>query len=71
MIVADTGPLVASVNDRDTHHQRCVELLRGHADEIVVPAPVVVEVCQIPASRRGTRAEASFLAALGSVLKAT
>lgn len=30
----------------------------------MVPAPVVVEVCQLLASRRGTRAEALFLASL-------
>jgi len=65
MIIADTGPLVAGANERDTHHQRCAEFLERHADEILVPAPVVVEVCQILASRRGTRSEALFLMALG------
>jgi uncharacterized protein len=65
VIIADTAPLVAAANERDNHHQRCAELLECHADEVVVPAPVVVEVCQILASRRGTRSEALFLSTLG------
>ncbi|HEY0637759.1 MAG TPA: PIN domain-containing protein [Pseudonocardiaceae bacterium] len=65
MIVADTGPLVAAANRRDTHHARCTQLLESHTDQVVVPAPVVVEVCQILASRCGTHAEAIFLTALG------
>ncbi|CRK59882.1 hypothetical protein [Alloactinosynnema sp. L-07] len=52
-------------NDRDDHHQRCLALLEGHMGPVLVPAPVVVEVCQLLESRRGSRAEALFLSALG------
>jgi predicted nucleic acid-binding protein len=66
MILADTGPLVAVANDRDQHHSACRELLETYPGSVVVPAPVVVEVCQLLASRRGVRAEAAFLTALGA-----
>lgn len=61
MILADTGPLVAVANSRDVHHRSCLELLEGHAGPVLVPAPVIVEVCQVLSSRRGTQAEAAFL----------
>jgi predicted nucleic acid-binding protein len=66
MLLADTGPLVAGANARDRHHLVCAELLRNHPGPILVPAPVVVEVCQLLASRRGADAEAAFLASLGA-----
>jgi len=66
VILADTGPLVAVANRRDQHHAACRELLETHTGPVLVPAPVVVEVCQLLASRRGTRAEAAFLTALGA-----
>lgn len=64
MIIADTGPLVAIANDRDQRHQACLALLGRHRGPVLVPAPVVVEVCQLLVSRRGTRSEALFLASL-------
>ncbi len=66
MLLADTGPLVAVANDGDEHHERCQTLLETHRGPVIVPAPVVVEVCQLLASRRGTRAEAAFLTSLGT-----
>ena len=64
MIVVDTGPLVAIANDRDQFHEDCITLLERYNGPILVPSPVVVEVCQLLASRRGTRAEALFLNSL-------
>lgn len=66
MILADTGPLVAVANSRDQHHAACRELLETHPGPVLVPAPVIVEICQLLASRRGTRAEAAFLTSLGA-----
>ena len=66
MLLADTGPLVAVANDRDQHHERCQTLLENDRRPVAVPAPVIVEVCQLLASRRGTRAEAAFLTSLGA-----
>lgn len=66
MLLSDTGPLVAVANNRDQHHNICKELLETHPGPVVVPSPVVVEVCQVLASRKGTTAEAAFLTSLGS-----
>jgi uncharacterized protein len=66
VILADTGPLVAVANARDQHHASCRELLETHPGPLAVPAPVVVEVCQLLAARKGTDAEAAFLASLGA-----
>lgn len=66
MLLADTGPLVAVANERDQHHDQCRELLETHPGPVAVPAPVIVEVCQLLEARKGTRAEAAFLASLGA-----
>ncbi len=44
----DTGPLVAAANRSDKNHEVCSELLRKLArgkGRLLVPSPVVVEVC--------------------------
>jgi uncharacterized protein len=61
VIVVDTGPIVALLNDRDSHHQRCREFLTGYPGPLLVTAPVFTEVCLLIDSRRGTRAELAFL----------
>ena len=66
MLLADTGPLVAGANSRDRHHQACADLLLNDPGPIAVPGPVVVEVCQLLASRQGADAEATFLRTLGA-----
>ena len=66
MLLADTGPLVAGANSRDRHHQASRDLLLKHPGPLLVPAPVVVEVCQLLASRQGADAEAAFLTTLGT-----
>lgn len=62
MIVVDTGPIVALLNDRDDHHERCREFLANHPGPLLVPATVFTEVCMLAERRRGTRAELAFLA---------
>lgn len=66
MLLTDTGPLVAGANTRDRHHAACSDLLLTHPGPLLVPATVIVEVCQLLASRRGAAAEAAFLTTLGS-----
>ena len=66
MILADTGPLVAGANSRDRHRRACADLLLNHPGPMLIPAPVIVEVCQLLASRQGTDAEAAFLRTLGA-----
>ncbi|MFC0865038.1 type II toxin-antitoxin system VapC family toxin [Sphaerimonospora cavernae] len=68
MIVIDSGPLVAAVNNRDNHHYACSQLLRTHPGPLLVPATVVTEVCQLVEKRQGSKAEAAFLKSFGSGL---
>ncbi len=61
MILVDTGPLVAVLDADDRRHHECLQLLEEAAGPLIVPATVVVEVCQIAERARGPRAEAAFL----------
>ena len=66
MIIWDTGPLLASINDRDPLHQACVALLRATRPPLLVPTPVVVEVAYFLQERVGARAEAAFLRSIAA-----
>ncbi|MGW0808427.1 type II toxin-antitoxin system VapC family toxin [Nonomuraea sp. NPDC002799] len=68
MIVLDTGPLVAALNNRDKNHDACARLLRTHPGPLLVPSTVVSEVCQLVERRQGSKAEAAFLQSFGSGL---
>jgi predicted nucleic acid-binding protein len=61
MILVDTGPIVALVNDRDDRHRECQSLLERLPGPLLIPATVATEVCLMLESRRGTRAELTFL----------
>ena len=74
MIVCDTGPLVAALNADDKHHAACRDLLLHVRGPLIVPAPVLTEVCYLTGTRLGARAEASFLDSLAAgemILEAT
>lgn len=62
MILVDTGPIVAVVNDRDDYHQECRYLLERLPSPLLIPATVATEVCLLLERRRGTRAEMAFIA---------
>ena len=62
MIVVDTAPIVALLNDRDDHHTRCRDFLANHPGPLLLPTTVFTEVCMLAERRRGTRAELAFLA---------
>jgi uncharacterized protein len=64
-LILDAGPLVATLNDKDQHHERCRDLLRWYRGPLAVPAPVLTEVCYLLEKRgRGFDASAQFLEAL-------
>jgi predicted nucleic acid-binding protein len=44
VLVLDTGPLFAALDADDPDHRRCADLLRDTRDDLVVPAPVLVEL---------------------------
>ena len=43
-LIFDTGPLYASLDRSDTHHEASRELLGSTQEALVIPAPVLVEV---------------------------
>lgn len=61
MILVDTGPIVALINDRDDHHQECRQLLERLDGPLLLPATVATEACMLLERRRGSRAEQLFL----------
>ncbi len=61
MIVVDTGPIIALLNDRGDQHERCSAFLTTYPGPLLVPATVFTEVCMLAERRRGTRAELAFL----------
>ena len=68
MIVVDTGPIVALLNDRDDHHERCRDFLANYPGPLLLPTTVFTEVCMLVERRRGTRAELAFLSDVRSGL---
>jgi uncharacterized protein len=62
VILVDAGPLIAAFDSSDAHHVECAELLQSASDELVVPQPVIAEVCyMIGRARFGASVEAMFL----------
>jgi uncharacterized protein len=61
VIVVDTGPLVAALDADDADHDRCLRLLETHHGALLVPGPVLTEVCWLLERERGTESEAAFL----------
>jgi uncharacterized protein len=64
VIICDTGPLVATLNKADHRHAECRDILEEHHGPLVIPALVVLEVCQLLDSRAGPVAESAFLKSL-------
>jgi uncharacterized protein len=62
VILVDTGPVVALVNDRDDHHECCRDFLETHPGPLLLPVTVLTEVCLLLERRRGTQAKLAVLA---------
>ncbi len=43
-LILDTGPLYASLDRSDADHRACRKLIETTSEQLVVPAPVLVEV---------------------------
>lgn len=61
MILVDTGPIVAMINDRDDRHDQCKQLLERLDEQLLVPTTVATEACILLERRRGSHAEQLFL----------
>ena len=67
LAVVDAGPLYATVDRDDRHHERCVAVFNRHDLDLFVPAMVVAEVTYLVGSRLGPSYEAAFLRGLSEV----
>lgn len=63
-VVIDTGPLVALADRDDEHHAPCVKWLEQALRDgktLVIPLPVITEVCYLLKRAVGSAHEAAFL----------
>jgi predicted nucleic acid-binding protein len=61
-LICDTGPLYAAMDRADDDHKICAELLSECSEQLLVPAPVLVELEWLASSRLGPAPFVSFLA---------
>jgi uncharacterized protein len=61
-LICDTGPLYAAMDRADADHEDCAALLADSVEQLVVPAPVVVELDWLAGDRLGPDAFSAFLA---------
>ena len=55
-LVVDTGPLYGAYDRDDRDHERCRALLNATHEELIVPAPVVVEFDWLCSEQRALQA---------------
>jgi predicted nucleic acid-binding protein len=67
LAIVDAGPLYATADADDDHHEACRQVLSRGDLRLVVPALVVAEATYFVGRRLGSAAEAAFLAGLGSL----
>jgi predicted nucleic acid-binding protein len=60
-LIFDTGPIVAALNSRDPDHERCAVLV-ADTDDLLIPAPVLVEVDYWLTKLGGAEVWADFVA---------
>src|SRR5262249_54821672 len=63
-LICDTGPLYAGMDRADADHELCAALLPGSREQLVVPAPVIVELDWLAGNRLGPGPFLAFLADL-------
>ena len=66
LAIADSGPLLASVDVADPDHAACVKALSGRGADIVIPALCVAEVAYFLGKRHGAEVQARFLEGLAN-----
>jgi uncharacterized protein len=52
-LICDTGPLYAAMDEVDEDHAVCAELLSERREQLLVPAPVLVELDWLASRRLG------------------
>jgi predicted nucleic acid-binding protein len=66
VIIWDTCALIAAADADDQDHARCVELMRHTPRPLLVPYPVLTEVCYLLEREQGTHAESAFLRSIST-----
>jgi predicted nucleic acid-binding protein len=70
VIICDTGARVALLDVADGHHAACSTLFATYPGRLIVPGPILTEVCSMAESRLGSETEALFLDALARLRRA-
>jgi uncharacterized protein len=65
-IIVDTGALYALADNDDQYHELVETYISGIDEPLVVPSPVVPEVCYLLLEYLGTEAEMRFLRSLAN-----
>jgi predicted nucleic acid-binding protein len=64
LVVVDTGPLYAVMDEDDADHTRCRTVLEQPGHRLVIPTLVIAEVTYLVGTRLGPDVEAQFLGSL-------
>ena len=51
LLAVDSGPLVAWLNARDTHHARAAAFFKARPERLITTWPVITEVCHLAPQR--------------------
>lgn len=65
-VLLDTSFLFALADASDRHHNRVLDVARNLGEPLILPLPVLPEICYLLASRLGHAAMRRFLAQLAS-----
>jgi hypothetical protein len=65
-ILVDTGPLYALADEDDQYHEAVVGYVSATNEALIVPGPVVPEVCYLLLEYLGAKAEMQFLRSLAN-----
>lgn len=62
-LLCDSGPLIATFNDRDQHYERCIRMFGDWQGPLLIPEPVLGETCNFLRNnvRNGSALEVQFL----------
>ncbi len=63
-IIADTGALIALIDDDDRHHSAVADFASSTHEAIFIPSPVVPEVCYLLSENLGADVELEFVRSL-------
>lgn len=67
LVVVDTGPLYAVVDEDDGDHARCRAVLEQAEHRLIIPTLVIAEATYLIGTRLGPDIEAQFLRSLARV----